>query len=64
MPPFEKDAMLSGSHVSALSEWLQANADPKTVIAPGYTVLDLVNDLDAIDNGMWSDGIDAMGEDA
>ncbi len=64
MPPFEKNSHLSSRSVEALSEWLEEHADKATVIAEGYTVGDLIADLDNMADGIWSDGIDAMGEDA
>lgn len=62
--PFPDDERLSSEHVAALRDWLRENGAPDTVLGGRYTVADLIRDLDNILDGMWSDGIDAMGEDA
>jgi hypothetical protein len=62
--PFPERSRLSGSDLETLKDWLVANANPETEIAPGYTVGAMISDMEAMLDGMWSDGIDAMGEDA
>lgn len=62
--PFDSSACLSSGHIEALRDWLIANTAPDTRIAGDYTMRGLINDLGRILEGMWNDGIDAMGEDA
>ncbi len=50
--------------VSSLKEWLEKECQPSKTITLGYKVEDLIADLDRIMDREWSDGIDAMGEDA
>jgi hypothetical protein len=49
-----------------LSEWLQTHVPPELVLsaAKGVTVAMLIDRLEDIARREWSDGIDAMGEDA
>lgn len=47
-----------------LMDWLDEFADHDRVIAGEYTVGELIDDLLSQINNDWSDGIDAMGEDA
>lgn len=49
--------------VDELHDWL-CNQDQTTKLSDDYTVGDLVEDLDELLSQMWSDGIDARGEDA
>lgn len=62
--PFKKDEHLSSGHLESLRDWLAENVAPDMLLAGQYQVTDLVEDLNTILTGMWSDGIDAMGEDA
>ena len=62
--PFEKDERLSGSSLETLRNWLAENVPAAHLITPEYSVDDLVADLNNMLDGMWNDGIDAMGEDA
>lgn len=64
--PFdEKDSVwLSGSSLPNLVEWLEENGLPDAKIGGDYTAAALIADLNKICAGIWSDGIDAMGEDA
>lgn len=63
--PFEEDRLLlSSGAIEPLRNWLAENANPGLIIAGEYTVAMLIDDLDEILRGMWSDSIDAMGEDA
>lgn len=62
--PFEKNDYLSGQSLKLLHDWLSKHANPELLIAPDYRMADMLEDLDSILDGMWSDGIDAMGEDA
>lgn len=62
--PFEDRHNPSAGDVENLRDWLAAHAAADTVIAGDYTVAQLIEDLDEINAGMWSDGIDAMGDDA
>ena len=64
--PEPTDRQIPFTSVEALRDWLSENVPTEVVIsiAKGYTVGDLLADLDAIDDRLWSDGIDAMGEDA
>jgi len=62
--PFKKNEYLSGYSVETLVEWLRENVDPEMQLSPDYKMSDLTDDLGNIVGGMWSDGIDAMGEDA
>ncbi len=50
--------------LNELYEWLLVNGKMEVAICDKYTVKDLVEEMDNILNNMWSDGIDAMGEDA
>lgn len=63
--PFQPYGVTGGSYnVETLADWLRANAEGTTVIGGDYTVADLIKDLSDIDEGIWSDGISALGEDA
>lgn len=63
--PFKQGQYLSSSSIDELSGWLEKYVIDRSVkIAEDYTIGDLINDLDCIADGVWSDGIDAMGEDA
>lgn len=62
--PFEPNARLNGSNLETLRDWLEKECQPSVTLTIGYTVADLICDLDNILDGAWSDGIDAMGEDA
>ena len=62
--PFEKDDCLSGGSLNTLRDWLLEHANPELLIAPDYKMKDMIEDLNNMLDGMWSDGIDAMGEDA
>lgn len=62
--PFPDSRFLSGGSVEELRDWLKENADPTILLGGEYQVGDLLKDLGEILGGMWSDGIDAMGEDA
>lgn len=64
MRPFKETEHLSSGAVEALADWLRDSVDQKIKLTEEYNVGDLVNDLDAMANGIWNDGIDAMGEDA
>lgn len=61
--PFEANEYLSGHSVAKLVNWLEANADKVIHLSPDYTVRDMICDLHGIVGGIWSDGIDSMGED-
>ncbi len=61
--PFEKNSYLSGRSLETLRDWLET-CDQRIVLSHDYKLSDLVADLDQMLDGMWSDGIDAMGEDA
>lgn len=52
-----------GFSVESLHEWL-SDQDQSTKISADYTIADLVSDLNDLLDQIWSDGIDAMGEDA
>lgn len=62
--PFEKGTYLSGHNLESLRDWLEETCDQATKLTSEYTVADLVADLNQMLDGMWNDGIDAMGEDA
>ena len=63
--PFEKGSVrFGGSDLNTLFEWLCENVDPTLRLGPDYTVDDLTDDLNDILDAIWSDSIDAMGEDA
>lgn len=62
--PFDDDESLSASAVGSLADWLDEAADPDMLIARKFKVGDLIDVLRSIECGIWSDGIDAMGEDA
>ncbi len=62
--PFEVGEMLSGSNVKSLASWLNKNCNHSLQLTDEYSVGDLISDLEEIVDGMWHDGIDAMGEDA
>lgn len=62
--PFGDDRILHSGSVATLAKWLAENTNHSIVIASGYTVGDLINDLNGIAAGIWHDGVDAMGEDA
>jgi hypothetical protein len=62
--PFKADQYLSAADLATLSDWLEASGNKDAVIGGTYTVADLIKDLDSIMDGVWSDSIDAMGEDA
>lgn len=62
--PFEPNSCLHGSDLSTLLDWLAEHVPADLILAGTYRVGDLVKDIDDILDGMWSDGIDAMGEDA
>ena len=62
--PFDETDRLDASAVETLADWLDEAADPDTVIARKFSVRDLVVVLRSIECTMWSDGIDARGEDA
>ncbi|WP_024516875.1 hypothetical protein [Bradyrhizobium sp. Tv2a-2] len=61
--PFDKNERLSGSDLQTLRDWLHELPGNVSLTAE-YSVSDLVQDLDSILDGMWSDGIDDMGDDA
>lgn len=62
--PFKPDERLSGSSLKTLRDWLEKECQPSVTLTLGYTVADLIANLDNMLDGMWSDGISAMGEDA
>lgn len=62
--PFPVGTSMSSSHLEPIRDWLEKNVDPTTVLGGEYHVQDLLDDLDEILVGMWSDGIDARGDDA
>lgn len=62
--PFADNACLRGGSLDVLRAFLEEKVSADCALCEGYKVSDLVADLDAILDGMWSDGIDAMGEDA
>jgi hypothetical protein len=64
MRPFKKGEPLSGGSLETLCTWLEENCDKTTKLTSDYTVADLIADIDDMLDGMWSDGVDAMGEDA
>lgn len=64
--PFdEKERIhLSGGSLDRLVEFLKTECPQDLALCDGYMVAQLVDDIEDIQGGMWSDGIDAMGEDA
>lgn len=62
--PFKENEYLNGDSVKTLYRWLMLNIDKDNIIAKNYKATDLLNDLSKIIDGMWSDSIDAMGDDA
>ena len=62
--PFKANPVLDGPSLGTLMEWLEEHADPNLVLAGEYRMSDMLADFDNILDGMWSDGIDSMGEDA
>jgi hypothetical protein len=62
--PFPPDSILRGADLETLHDWLCKHGARKTVIGGEYCVGDLIADLNEIQDGMWNDGISAMGEDA
>jgi hypothetical protein len=63
--PFEGATYrLSSGSLEMLHDWLEKECPQGLQLTADYTVSDLVSDLGNILGGMWSDGIDAMGDDA
>lgn len=62
--PFDDISRPSTGGVQKLADWLREHSKAEIGLADGYTVGDLISDLDDMADNIWSDGIDAMGEDA
>lgn len=60
------NAALGFYSYDSLIEWLEENVPADLVLcaSKGVTVAMLIDRLDELANRAWSDGIDAMGEDA
>ena len=61
--PFPVGGHVNSGSLEPLRDWL-AQQDATRIVAMEYTIGDLVSDLDEILGSMWSDGIDARGDDA
>jgi hypothetical protein len=50
--------------LETLATWLKENVLASTLLTRNYTVFDLIEDLERIDNDGFMDSIDGLGEDA
>lgn len=64
--PFKEEdrVLLSSYSLDTLVEWLKINVKGDLRLTEDYKVSDLIDNIEDIQGGMWSDSIDAMGEDA